>query len=212
MTRSSFASPGLPRGNTTVTRSVARAPLRCTQDRSRTTRRVGAPPMFFMDPRRSVARALASAMLSASLSKPGLVNRGAAVIGHRSAWLRNLAKRILVRFGEGTRPAYVRLERFILNDRGFLRAHEKRSIRLLTQRQFAPKMCAAAGPPRTWQLPSICTTGELAQRLNLLPNELAWFADCRSLEEKLPAGPLRHYHYRWQGKRDGSARLIEGPK
>jgi len=151
-------------------------------------------------------------MLRASLSKPGLVNRGGGVIGHQPAWLRHLAKRILVQFGKGARPRQFRLERFILNDGGFLKAYEKRPIQILRQRRFSPRMCPAAGPPRAWQLPSICTPGDLAQRLNLLPNELAWFADCRSMEEKLPAGPLRHYHYRWQGKCDGSARLIEGPK
>jgi RNA-directed DNA polymerase len=165
-----------------------------------------------MDSRSSVARALASAMLSASLSKPGLVNRGATVLGRGPAWLRFLVARILGHFGAGTRPSQFRLERFILQDTGFLKAYEKQPIQIRSQRPRAPSMRPAAGPPRAWQLPSICTTGNLGRLLNLLPNELAWFADCRSLEEKLPAGPLRHYHYRWQLKHDGSARLIEGPK
>ena len=70
----------------------------------------------------------------------------------------------------------------------------------------------ATGPPRRWKVPAICTIGELSRWLNLLPNELEWFADCRTREAKLPPGPLRHYQYRWQSKRDGSARLIEAPK
>jgi hypothetical protein len=73
-------------------------------------------------------------------------------------------------------------------------------------------MCPAAGPPRRWKPFPLRTVGELGEWLNLRPNELAWFADCRTLEAKLPPGPLRHYIYRWQGKRDGSLRLIEAPK
>jgi hypothetical protein len=73
-------------------------------------------------------------------------------------------------------------------------------------------MCPAAGPPQAWKVPPVCTIGELARWLNLTPNELEWFADCRTQEAKLPEGPLRHYHYRWQLKREGSARLIESPK
>jgi hypothetical protein len=73
-------------------------------------------------------------------------------------------------------------------------------------------MCPAAGPPCKWRIRPIRTLGDLALWLNLMPEELAWLADCRTQEQKLPAGRLRHYVYRWQSKRDGSARLIESPK
>jgi hypothetical protein len=127
-------------------------------------------------------------------------------------WLRGFAERILAHFSAGSRPSQFSLERFILCDSGFLKAYHKNAFRNFSRRQFHPKMCPAAGPPRGWSLPPICTSGELAGQLNLTPNELDWFADCRMLESRLPLGPLRHYCYRWQEKRDGSARLIESPK
>jgi RNA-directed DNA polymerase len=151
-------------------------------------------------------------MLSGSLSRAGLINRGTVVVGRPSVWLRRLAERIVAHFGQGSRPRRFRLERFILNDSGFLKACEKQVFPRFSGQRFHPKMCPAAGPPRQWVLPPLCTSGELAQWLNLSPNELAWFADCRTQESKLPPGPLRHYRYRWQSKRDGSARLIESPK
>src|SRR5690606_23804452 len=68
------------------------------------------------------------------------------------------------------------------------------------------------GAPQQWTVPPLRSIGELAGWLNLRPNELDWFADCRMLEGKLPPGPLRHYHYQWRRKRHGGARLIEIPK
>lgn len=56
------------------------------------------------------------------------------------------------------------------------------------------------------------TTGDLARWLNLEPSELAWLSDCRTQEQTLPEGPLRHYRYQWVIKRGGSARLLECPK
>jgi hypothetical protein len=73
-------------------------------------------------------------------------------------------------------------------------------------------MCPAAGPPRKWKVRPLRTIGELAEWLNLMPEELNWLADQRTQEQRLPEGRLRHYLYRWHPKRDGSARLIESPK
>ena len=151
-------------------------------------------------------------MLSGALTKKGLVTRGAAVIGRRYVWLQRLADRIIAEFGPGSRPRIYRLERFILNDQKFFRAYERRSVRFLLQPRFLARMCPAAGPPRKWKVRPLRTIGELAEWLNLMPEELAWLADLRTQEQKLPAGRLRHYIYRWQSKRAGSARLIESPK
>jgi retron-type reverse transcriptase len=41
---------------------------------------------------------------------------------------------------------------------------------------------------------------------------LDWFADCQGREARGSDGPLRHYRYRWQAKRSGSARLVESPR
>ena len=159
-----------------------------------------------------IAHSLATAMLNGSLSPAGMINRSAEVLGKRPAWLRLLAKRMVAEFGQGTRPRQFRLERFILDDQGFQKALEKQSVEVVLLPQIRPRMRPASGPPRTWKVPPLRTSGELAKWLNLTHGELQWFADCRTQEAKLPPGPLRHYRYRWQTKRDGDGRLIESPK
>lgn len=73
-------------------------------------------------------------------------------------------------------------------------------------------MLPGAGSPRTWKVLPITTVGGLAEKLNLRPNEMLWFADCRGWERKVGEERLRNYWYRWIAKRDGSARLLEAPK
>ncbi len=169
-----------------------------------------------MPPRKSIACELAAAILCGRLSKEGIINRSAALLGRRPAWLRGLAKRILAEFGEGSWPRRFRLERFMWADAGFQKTLRTPSTEVLflsiARVGLQPKMCPAVGPRRAWKVPPLRNPGELARWLNLELNELAWFADRRTLEAKLPPGPLRHYRYRWQPKRDGSARLIESPK
>ncbi len=73
-------------------------------------------------------------------------------------------------------------------------------------------MSPTAGPPEGWGVPELATTAALAQWLELTPGQLDWFADCRGLEARTPAGPLRHYTYRWLQGRRGKRRLLEQPK
>ena len=63
-----------------------------------------------------------------------------------------------------------------------------------------------------WQLPDLPTPGALADWLEISPARLDWFADRQGRQWQLPAGPLRHYRYRWVPKRSGGMRLIETPK
>src|SRR5947208_1927666 len=58
-------------------------------------------------------------------------------------------------------------------------------------------MAPLTGPPASWPVPALATTGALAEWLGLTPGQLDWFADCRGLERLAPPGPLRHYDYRW---------------
>jgi hypothetical protein len=61
-------------------------------------------------------------------------------------------------------------------------------------------------------VPALATPAELADWLDLGLAELDWFADCHGREAQTPAGPLRHYTYRWLVKRSGKLRLLEAPK
>jgi hypothetical protein len=155
---------------------------------------------------------LATAILAGHFDRAGAIERCAFVLGRRRVWLNGLAARIFARFREGGRPRTRSVAEFILHDPGFGRACEKQPIAAESIIVAKPAMRPADGPAATWAIPPILSPGDLGRRLNLSPNELAWFAECRSLERRLPVGPLRHYHYRWQPKRDGTARLIESPK
>jgi hypothetical protein len=78
----------------------------------------------------------------------------------------------------------------MFQDAGFLKASAKQSIKFVGRPRLQRKMCPAAGAPKAWESPPICSAGELARRVNLAPNELAWFADCRMQEAKLPEGEI----------------------
>jgi hypothetical protein len=64
----------------------------------------------------------------------------------------------------------------------------------------------------SWAVPALATAGELSAWLGLDLGELAWFADRQGREADAPAGPLRHYTYRWLPRPSGKFRLLEAPK
>lgn len=66
--------------------------------------------------------------------------------------------------------------------------------------------------PRPWPVPVIDDVADLARFLGMEPNELAWYADVKSLERTVRSENLRHYDYRWLPTRRGGERLIEAPK
>lgn len=165
--------------------------------------------------RASIARALAEAFVAAPWHVDALVERGGKLLGRRGRWLRPLVRRLLAAHGSGGRPTARRVRAFLLADAGFERACDKDAEHrptVATGLWFPPVMSPAPGPPAAWEVPTILTPGALAEWLGLTPTELDWFADLRQLTSKQPDGPLRHYRYRWQAKRSGSARLVESPK
>jgi hypothetical protein len=164
-----------------------------------------------MDAKRKVAKTIAAAFLAGARSG-GLEERIASVINASKGEIRGLAARLQSRFGMESRPRAFRVERFILEDPGFLRFSSKETFSFRPEICWPRQMSPASRAPSLWKILPIETVGSLAEQLNLRANELLWFADCRGLEQRTSAEPLRHYHYRWIKKRDGSARLIEAPK
>ena len=134
------------------------------------------------------------------------------MLGRRYRFLRPLARRVLAAFGAGSRPRIAQLDDFLFNDKGFWKAAQRHPLRLHFDRWPKPIMTPAPGPASTWPVPAIATTTELAQFLDVEPNQLDWFADTQSRERLATVEPLRHYRYRWVVKRSGSLRLIEAPK
>jgi hypothetical protein len=170
-----------------------------------------------MSTRSLIVRNLASAFLCGHWALQALLERGGQACGARGRWLRPLVRRMLKVFAEPPTdcPAQT-LARFIDADPSFQRAwrqqcHDRRT---LFHRVFweTPRMTPAGGRPSTWQVPSLPTSGALADWLGLSASELDWFADFRSWEADLPPGPLRHYTYRWLPKASGKWRLLEAPK
>lgn len=162
---------------------------------------------------KTLAETLAEAFLAGHFDSDEMVTRGALVLGKRAHWLQGLAERIYAACGEQRYLSRTRVVKLIAGDVGFLNAcvdgePEFHSVIWGTPAAMHP----AAGAPQGWKLPDISTPGKLAESLELTPGQLAWFADCQSRERRLPAGRLRHYHYRWVRKRHGEARLIESPK
>jgi hypothetical protein len=159
-----------------------------------------------------IAWGLADAFVSGPWQLDDMVERGGRALGRRPRWLRPLAQRVLDAHGSGGRPAPDWVAAFLSQDSALLRACERNRLALSTGRWLAPVMAPAPGPPSSWTVPAITTPAELAKRLGLTLAELDWFADLQRRERTQPAGPLRHYVYLWQSKRNGSSRLIESPK
>src|SRR5439155_20881591 len=210
-------SPGLPRGSDPVTARRCATKRRACADLSRVTRRVGAlRPSILMSAKQTVLENLAAAFLAGEWSAAGLAERGAAAWGRREAWLRRLAARLLEKFGtEPPRLDVPTLARY-LEGTGFQKAWRRCvSLQELPLRKVfwvSETMTPALGRPSTWAVPDLPTAGALAKWLGITLKELDRFADCRGRERSAPAGPLRHYCYRWLAKPGGRARLLEVPK
>jgi RNA-directed DNA polymerase len=186
--------------------------MRFTHNFSRWTRLVRVLCGFFaMYSNAVVARALSAAFLAGALDVDGCVDRGARLFGRRWRWLRPLARRVSDKFKNGTRPRQIEVVRFVQSDKGFLRATEEGALRLIDRFARPPPMSPVAAAA-LWEVPEICSPGELADWLGIAINDLDWFADLRHLTGKQGEDRLSHYHYRTMSKRFGQIRLIESPK
>lgn len=141
-----------------------------------------------------------------------LLARGGGAVGRRGRWLRPLIVRLLEVFPPGERPSVAYVAAAVLNDPRFRDACHRHGVALSYSRRPPPVMAPAPGAPASWPVPVIVTTAALATRLGIEPGVLDWFADRQARESRGAPGPLRHYRYRWQAKRSGSARLVESPK
>ena len=151
------------------------------------------------------AQALAYAYLDGEWSDRALIERGALVLGHRRPEMRRLARRVLRAY---PRPPWDRpreLAAWIAANDAFDPA-----ITGARPRRWLPFQPAMGLMP--WPVPAIPTVGELAHFLSVTVDDLAWFADVRSLERRVADDRLRNYRYRWVRKATGGLRLIESPK
>jgi hypothetical protein len=161
----------------------------------------------------TLMKMLAKCFLAGEPAVEQVVARGSYTLGKRWRWLRPLAQRYIKAFADRTRPRQREVIRFFLHDRGFQRAWLKYSHELsISQWLSEPQRMQPVGAAAKWNVPSIESAGELAQRLGVEAGELQWFADLKGLGYRKSSPPLNHYHYRILAKGNGNLRLIEAPK
>jgi hypothetical protein len=165
-----------------------------------------------MSAKESSARNLAAAFLTGPWSPDGLVSQAALACGRRERWLKALARRVLAAYPGPALPDWDHLTAFLAADRGFARAWARQGVPRRRLFWVPAAMAPAPGAPASWPVPALATPGALADWLGVTPGELEWFADSHGREAGLPAGPLRHYTYRWLRGRSGKVRLLEMPK
>ncbi len=162
-----------------------------------------------------IAKNLASALLAGAWALDDMVQRGKEACGRPGNWLRPLVRRVLDHFGADTSCLDVEdVSRFISLDQGFSRAVARASFRreLLLVRYFwvDPVMSPRLGQPQTWPIPSLATPTQVADWLQISPEELNWLADTQGRVRRREMD-RQHYVYRWVQKRRGR-RLLEIPK
>lgn len=162
---------------------------------------------------KTLAESLAEAFLAGAWQADEMAARGALVLGRRARWLPGVARRVCEACVGKPYQLRAQIAKLIAGDPGFINACDDEEPEFHSVIWASPAaMRPAAGSPQGWKLPDIATPGKLAEWLEIAPGQLAWFADSQSRERRLPAGKLRHYHYRWIRKRHGESRLIEIPK
>jgi RNA-directed DNA polymerase len=153
---------------------------------------------------------IASTLIRDERSAEDIVDRLATLVGRRWPFLTPLVERYFRAF-PNPQPRQRDVVRFLRRDRVFIRVWHKRLSRLRVNQWLSP-------PPQAqarfggWELPPIQTAADLAAWLNVVPDELDWFADLKGITSKLANPRLAHYHRRTFVKRSGGLRLVEAPK
>jgi hypothetical protein len=160
---------------------------------------------------RTIARSIASAMLAGEWSEDEMIARVAECLGgdartQTAPWLR-----ALVRYARATFPAPPRDRRDAFAN--VLRRGPAWSALPLGELRIRKLVVdtPAMGAMR-FAVPSITTTRDLGYFLGLERRELDALADRRNLSRIAKEPRMRHYHYQWLPKPDGTRRLIEIPK
>ncbi len=188
--------------------------VRYTHMSSRQTRLVEVLCRRFsiMNTAKNIAHGLATAFVDGEFEVEQMVERARVLFGRRWRWIRPLAVRVTAFFGKHSHPRGTTVAKFILIDHGFKNAISQHNIKIADRLAPRPQMRPIA-KAQHWDLPNLCTPGELADWLGVTYSELEWFADLKLLASKKTQDKLGHYNYRLlQKKRFGQIRLIEAPK
>jgi hypothetical protein len=156
---------------------------------------------------------LARTILAGEPSVKTIVDRCSETLGFRWQWFPSVARKYVHKFSGETPPRHQEVEKFIQQDRSFLRAWEKHGREfVIAQWLTAPARMRPVAASRAWDIPRIETSGALAEWLGVTFEELEWFSDLKGLNHRSGSPQLGHYHYRALVKDSGEIRLIESPK
>ena len=165
------------------------------------------------------ASELAEAFLSAPWIADRLAEAGSGLLERWPSWMPSLAQRAVAVFRTAPQDPH---ELFSLIA-GFLDEQvaagqplgpppPERARPHLRPPRARPHLRLPPPALASWQLPSILTVGDLAERLELSAGQLEWLADVRSLERSVARERLRNYRYLALPRRGGMPRVIEAPK
>lgn len=145
---------------------------------------------------------LASAFLGGAWEEQPMWRRARRAYGHAPRWLRRVVREVLAAYPRPPEDRPRELAAFIA-----LALGDERPPHPVRLPLFSPRMVRAP-----WPVPRIDTTGELAERFELDPGQLAWLADVRGLERSVQSERLRNYRYALIPRPGGAPRVIEKPK
>jgi RNA-directed DNA polymerase len=125
------------------------------------------------------------------------------------SWLKPLAKRLFSQFPN--RPSHIdEFTQVLSNDPAFRKRSTEGTLHAHYDVKYRPP--GDVVPLHGWNVPRWKSLGELAEWLQLAPEQLDWYADVRSINDDAHDACLEHYRRRWVPKRGGKWRLIEAPK
>ncbi len=144
---------------------------------------------------------------------------GLGPIGRLAKWPRRLVEFLLLSHPDCQRLPNESTLIGILKSDPEIQRLTRRSRRSLSRwaRRFdtstlPPPQMSPAAAATDWEVPAVCTSGELSELLEVPLNRLLWLADRRMSEYQQRKEKLRNYRYFRLSKRSGGSRLIEAPK
>jgi hypothetical protein len=161
--------------------------------------------------REGVSLALAAAFLDGKWTAKSAAKRGAAAVGLKPTKIGPVAERVIAAYQRPPLDRRRELARFIatFDELRELTRWKKNSRKAAHVVEHRLPIAQAADSP--WPVRPLSTVLDVGQWLNLLPSDLDWYADVRSLERTASA-KLRHYDRHWVYGRSGRVRLLEAPR
>jgi hypothetical protein len=173
--------------------------------------------MTLCRPNPAIFSAMSRAFLVGERTVDAVTERLFGTMGRHWRWIKPLARRMLAAFPAESRPRRIAVISFLQGDEGLRYAILKYGdqLRVATWIADPPGMLPVAAAA-DWQIPALCTVGELADWLAVSPDELHQLAGLTqsftSLPNRPPESRANHYHYRVLHKMHSGIRLIEAPK